>query len=340
MNYPHRRSLITLQWPAAGVLAAIVLTTMMASCSKREETAAPTATLPALQPQAAPAPVAPAAPALRSLANAVVIGASVSDGFDSVSSEVPPTAAAPGKAPGMLGDLGGGARRIRLNDVFGAMANADGTPIKGYGSSMFFMNASGIAESQLRSALADKPTLVIAIDYLFWHAYGAMPEDQRGRLLERGLARLDTILASEAAPVVVIADLPDMRHAIGKMLMASQVPSVESLKVLNDEINAWAKDKPNVVQVRLAGVVSAAMKSGPITFGGRDYTGPASRALLSWDGLHTSSAGLIALATEITIELKARKVIGQAPSIETNPEAILSRIKAYRQRRVAETGRP
>lgn len=260
-----------------------------------------------------------------------IIGASVSDGFGATDPSLPPLIAKSADQFSIMpANIGGGPARAKLADVLGAMLHEDGTPLPSFSSSLFFMNAKGIAEGQLQlvEKLDPKPRLIIAIDFLFWHAYGVLPDDKRPALLEDGLKRLDRL----GDATIVIADLPDMSHAIGKMLFKAQVPSKETLAILNERLNAWVKTKPNVIQVSLSQVVQVAMASGDITLGGKAFSGPASRALLGRDGLHATVNGLVALASEALLTLKARGVLAKDLSFASDPSIVLERIKAFRER--------
>jgi hypothetical protein len=222
------------------------------------------------------------------LTGAVVIGASVSAGAE---------VTLPGMPPQMFGG------DADLADVL-ALATNSPRPAS-FADMLFFMKAEDAAEKQLAAAKAKSPRFLFAVDYLFWHAYGApLSDDARRALFDKGLARL----ASFDCPVIV-ADIPDMSHAIGSMLMKGQVPSSAVLDELNAKLDAWAKDRNNVVLIRLRDTVRLAMASEPVSLGGRKFEGESSRGLLVANGLHTTAGGLIALALECLDQMKAKGVI-------------------------------
>lgn len=242
------------------------------------------------------------------LSTAVVIGASVSDGFG---------ATLPGDQPKGLLPQG-----VPLASTLGSIAHTHAAPAS-HSSSLFFMSPEQEADSQLAAAQAARPALVFAIDYLFWHAYGDMDDSARGASLQRGLDRLSTLQAP-----IVLADLPDMTHAVGIMLSPRQVPSPQTLEALNAKVRDWAVTRPNTVVVPLAGVVRSAMASGQVRVGGRDYQGQAARALLTRDGLHATLEGQIVVALEALSQAKAAGVIPANATWETDPASILARLSA------------
>jgi hypothetical protein len=317
--------------------------------------AAPGLALPVFgQPMPAQAPSAAVAPSLSAtaapegsaatltvtavrldLSRTIVIGASVSDGFGSQALvQVPnPEASrpdAPADAPKTISKL----KPVRLTEALTAVVGSDQPP-RHRASAMFFMNADSIAQRQIdaaaevsspkpaadKAAGADQPGLVIGIDYLFWHLYGVMPEAERLKTLEKGLSRLDSLKGP-----VVIGDLPDMRHAT-LMLRPSQVPTKETLAAANTRLAEWAKAKPNVAVVPLTELVLAVMNSKPVSMGGRDYTVEQARELMTSDGLHATGAGLIALAQECLVRLKARGLLTADSTWESDPAKALARIR-------------
>lgn len=250
----------------------------------------------------------PAAPATTplDLGAAVVIGASVSAGAE---------VTLPGLKPKMLqGDA-------TLAEVLAAIAHEGGPPV-GFADMMFFSRPDAIAEKQLNAALGKQPTMVFAIDYLFWHAYGApMTDDMRRATFDKGLARLDRFTCP-----IVIADLPDMSHAVGMMLMAPQVPPKPVQEELNRKLEAWAAERPRVVLVKLRDVVAAAMSNQPVRLGGQDLAGEQARSLLTANGLHTTADGSILLALECLQRMKERGILSPTTAWTTDAAAIKSRL--------------
>ena len=255
---------------------------------------------------------APAAKVPFDASRCVVIGASVSAGCE---------ASLPGFRPAGLRDLVG---HCNFAGVLGAVGS--GTPAKGDGDSLFFMSPASAAAEQLQMARASNPSILFAGDFLFWHAYGdRIDAAGRRERLRKGLAELATFTCP-----VVIGDIPDMSHTI--LISKAQFPGKEAIEAMNVEIGAWAAARPNVVVVPLFEIVGKAIREQPVTIGGRDYSGPDARALLTFSGLHVTPAGLIALAHECLGRLAERRLLPPNVAWDKEVEAITGRlVQAHRE---------
>src|SRR6185369_6728092 len=85
----------------------------------------------------------------------VVIGASASGGF-------------------VLSEPFGGATttKCKLNYYLDAALAAPHAPVKNLGTAMFFLNPDALGPQQVEAATNARPTLVVAVDFLFWFCYG------------------------------------------------------------------------------------------------------------------------------------------------------------------------
>lgn len=267
-----------------------------------------------VKPAAPPAMAIPAVGVsglpLATLDEAVVIGASVSDGFGTL--VTPP--AGPTGTPDR-------AVMVKLADVLAAIVGRD-EPLASSTSSFFFQRPRETAEEQLAFAKARSPKLVFAIDYLFWHAYGFMDELDRPKALERGIARLEQL----GDVPIVICDLPDMSHAVGLMLGTRQVPHKDTLAKLNARISEWAQGRKNVIVLPMTGVVADAMANKGLTLGGREYPAGQSRGLLTGDGLHATGDGEIAVGIEAMDRLIRAGVLHKDVPVERDPAAVKARL--------------
>lgn len=246
-----------------------------------------------------------------SLTEAVVVGASVSAGAE---------VALPGYPVQLM------PTDATLADVLWAMT--DSKPAADLASVFFFAGAERNAEAQLNKAKEKSPKVVVAIDFLFWHVYGAkkmkepLTDDERKQLFERGLKRLEGL----PCPVVV-GDLPDMSHAISPFaLQPEQVASKAVLEWANTRLADWAKDKKNVVVVPLKQTVAKAMAVEAVTLGGHVYEGAQARELLSPSGLHATLAGLTALAIECLDRMQAAGLIDKDASWERDPAKVKAKL--------------
>jgi hypothetical protein len=293
----------SIRWVRSSALAigAVAMCIATGACSKD---AAP-----------APAPAVQAAPTPLKLGECAVMGASVSAGCE---------CSLPGfRVAGLLEPHG----HATFSSVLGAVT--DGPSPMGEGDTMFFTNPDVIAQSQTDAAKAMNPKILFAVDFLFWHAYGD-GVDAAGRLkrLEDGLARLDSFTCP-----IVIGDLPDMSHTF--LISKSQFPGKEGLDKLNARLYEWASKHPKVVVVPLRDTVAKAIQSQSVSFGGRNFDGPAARTLLTPSGLHVTPDGLIALSHQSLNQLKEKGLIGNVVW-DTDVNAITQRLIDAKKARDAE----
>ena len=94
-------------------------------------------------------------------------------------------------------------------------------------SVLFFQDPFANGRAQVDAALAHRPTVVVALDFLFWFAYAdASPAERRARL-DAGLALLAPLPGT-----LLVGDLPDMRNANPRVLGPAAVPSPDELAAL------------------------------------------------------------------------------------------------------------
>ncbi|MEI7658167.1 MAG: hypothetical protein WCK33_08900 [Phycisphaerae bacterium] len=250
----------------------------------------------------------------------VVIGASVSAGCE---------ASLPGFRPAGLRDLVG---HCNFAGVLGAVGA--GTPAKGDGDSLFFMSPDSAAARQLAMARAASPSVLFAVDFLFWHAYGdRIDAAGRRERLRKGLAELATFTCP-----VVVGDIPDMSHTI--LISKAQFPGKEAIDAMNVEIRQWAAARPNVVLIPLFDIVGKAIREQPLSFGGRQFTGQEARALLTFSGLHVTPAGLIALSHDCLARLAERRLLPPNVAWDKDVEAITGRLVQAHQETVRRRRSP
>jgi hypothetical protein len=220
--------------------------------------------------------------------------------------------------------------RTSLADVAEAALRAEHERIADLGNTWLFVNTVSNARQMLESAREHEPTLVVALDFLFWFGYGELPsEEARLALLERGLDQLEDV----ACPLLV-GDFPDMRAALrgrspllgGPMLRPEQVPAPETLAKLNVRLAEWAAERPNVVLVPLSELVAKIHAGEKLevrgnAFGGKD----AVATLLQPDLLHPTLRGAVAVWI-----LAADRLVAARPEIPA--DAFLWNAEELRQR--------
>jgi hypothetical protein len=177
---------------------------------------------------------------------------------------------------------------------------------------LMFQDAENKGRVQVERTVKTGPDLVLAVDFLFWFAYGRVRgEEQPARLarLQQGLDLLSRI----ECPIVV-GDLPDMAGASVRMISPAQVPAPEILARCNECVRAWAKDRPRVLLFDLA-ALTAQMKDRGVGLplqGGEVATRPGS--LLQGDRLHANRLGMAYLGFRLQDALR-RKPGGDWPEL-------------------------
>lgn len=200
-------------------------------------------------------------------------------------------------------------------------------------SVFFFNNPVGKGTALADAAKAFGPTLVLAVDFLFWFGYGAVDvegkeiksEDARLRLLERGLALLEGF----GCPLVV-GDFPDASAAVGGILGAAQMPGVETLEGLNARLRGWAAGRTNVVVVPLADWMRRIQAREEVRIGALSFGADTTAGWLQADRLHPTIDGLVALAMLVNDRLVGRGFLDES-SVVRDPGVIGRRVAAVRR---------
>jgi hypothetical protein len=273
---------------------------------------APQAAIPAPDPRPIEAPPAavPAVATSAILERPVVIGASLSAGF------------------GLYHEVG---EVVTLADVVDAALAAPHGPVQGFGNGFFFQAPLERGHEQIERARSQDPTLVVALDFLFWFGYGMpLTEPERLALLERGLE----LLGAVECPLLV-GDFPDMRAALEsdfeilgqRMIYPAQVPAPATLALLNARLRAWAAERANVVVAPLAEFAALTNAGAELEFRGRTLAGGRA-AFLQRDLLHPNLAGACATAL-LALDALAQACAGGAldqRAVDWDFEALRERI--------------
>ena len=233
-------------------------------------------TLPTAQETAATS----AAGASGPLARVIVLGSDLSDGFG-------------------LEQKSEAGVRTTLADIAEAALLAEHAPVRGQTSARMAVNTAANGRQLVGNARDRNPTLIVALDFLFWYGHGAQGSDAaRMSLFEQGLAQLESF----PCPIVV-GDLPDLGAALGGQspvlggrpaLTREQLPSAKAREELNERLQAWAADRPNVVVVPLSTLYVDALAGREITVRGNRWPAGSKAVLLQPDWAHTTLRGSIA----------------------------------------------
>jgi len=200
-----------------------------------------------------------------------VVGASASAGFQ-------------------LGREVGG--HTNLADVLDAMIQTGGSQAVDAASSSLFMDPRRVGAGCVERALEAKPTLVLALDFLFWFTYGRIDsEAERLALLDEGLVLLDRFPCP-----ILLTEIPDMSASVGKMLSRRSVPSEETMKAANARIRSWAKKRKRAILVPMSSFLDRVRRGEEVRLG--EYVLPegSTRRVLQPDELHPTLQGLASLA--------------------------------------------
>lgn len=225
-------------------------------------------------------------PALKRIA---VIGASVSDGF-----------LLPNEVHAM----------VTLADVARASVKLNTQMPFRKSSMLFFRDPVEYGTRYAKAAQAHDPSLLIAIDFLFWFGYGfTVDEEDRLQGLERGLALLEPFECP-----VLIGDFPDMRVAAQKgvgihgapMISEWQVPQKETLEKLNARLLEWSGSRSNVHLVPMSSLLEKIRGDQSIEIRGNVWPEGSMTTLIDQDLLHTTLEGTISL-TLLALDVLARE---------------------------------
>lgn len=189
----------------------------------------------------------------------------------------------------------------------------------------FFSSPEAIAKRSVADAKAEKPTAVIAIDYLFWLGYGNGSPEKRSARVEAGLK----LLESFTCPVLV-GDLSDF-HGAGTnpmFLPKESIPPAESLAQMNKAIYAWARERKNVVVVPLAEMLRKVIVDEPITVGGVTFEKGSKARLMQSDNLHTTLEGTCALWCIAIEAWRAADPTIPAEAFLSNPTELAKKVEA------------
>jgi hypothetical protein len=188
-------------------------------------------------------------------------------------------------------------------------------------SSGLFLDTMTIAEIEIGVMRLRGVRVVVAVDFLFWFAYGDKPEAARDADLERGLQMLDQL----EVPMLV-GDLPDVHGASPKMISPRQIPDRARLDAFNARIAAWAKARPRVHLLPMAAWTDALKDGVPASI--ENVTIGPGDPLLQWDGLHPTARGQAVLVLLVLERLRAWLPGLEAGDVAADPAAVLARFRS------------
>jgi hypothetical protein len=157
---------------------------------------------------------------------------------------------------------------------------------------LHFLKPKETLEKLVTSTMEAKPSLVIALDALFWFCYGeGLTEPQRLARFEDGM----NLLASIQAPLL-LGDIPDASASVGKILGKNEMPTLETLAECNARLQRWAASRKNVRLFPVSELLAHAGKNLELRLPGITVPAGETARLLQQDSLHPSRHGLAILA--------------------------------------------
>ena len=232
----------------------------------------------------------------------VVTGASVTSGYGLTT-------------PPVKGDLG--AYPINMKHIMEGVITSDHDEVQLFGDLFFFKNCRKNAKEYIKKIKAYKPTLVVGVDFLFWFGHGTPPKDCNDIEAYR-MERIHFVLEllGQLEIPIVIGNLPNVRDAVGKMLMAKQVPTKETLKKMNERIHAWGKSHENVTVIDVYDLWDKAMQDKEIVLLKHTWPAGSQEKLLQQDMLHTTFEGTVAASLLVADATNTN-------CVETDPKKIM-----------------
>lgn len=165
----------------------------------------------------------------------------------------------------------------------------------------YFLAPFMTCHAQIERALRAKPTLVLALDSLFWHLYGTTgvdgalfeSEDDRIRSFIAALGEIDQLVQSGA--VVIVGDVPDLTSAPSTMLGPAMYPKSETIARANALLREWAKQRTRVRLLAVDALMAINRREEPVAFGGIVWDPKKDGPLMQKDRLHPTFDGTVAL---------------------------------------------
>jgi hypothetical protein len=151
---------------------------------------------------------------------------------------------------------------------------------------MLFKDPMGDTARQIQEASAFKPSIVIALDLMFWDVYGGSAPGWHRKALAGSIDRLEDLRAGGVW--IVVGDVPLITTASELMLPKDAIPSKADLDAANKEIATWAK-KDHVVLVPLAEWTSPLRTGANVKLPTGEMVEAAE--LMALDGLHANPLG-------------------------------------------------
>ncbi len=209
------------------------------------------------------------------LSRPVVIGASLSDGYDHKE-----------RLGGPKSDA------LALDLYLQQVVKLPTGKITNFSNRFCFVYPLGISHRQVADALGTKPSVIIAVDQLFWQLYGNFAStEQRLSTFKSALSKLDSITCP-----LVIGNIPDASRSINKMLARSQVPKIDTINKANMILETWAKKRKKTAIIDIATFMKLCVSNKEIKLKNITYPEGTTKNFLQTDMLHPTAPGVKAIS--------------------------------------------
>lgn len=194
---------------------------------------------------------------------------------------------------------------INLANVFESRLAVSHYNVSNLAAGNFFTMSTAERSEIVEKALTRRPTLVVALDFLFWFAHGAPPDDaSRRAAMDEGLRLLERF----SCPVI-LGDIPDVSAAVKQVPMLMLVlPRPATRAWANEHIRQWVSERNKTaltLLVPLADAVAVQMAGKRLCIGDCEYE---TTDLLQDDRLHPTKEGEVMLCRLIQQVLIDRKL--------------------------------
>ncbi len=221
--------------------------------------------------------------------------------------------------PPIKGDLG--AYPVNMKHIMEGIITAPHDDVEYFGELMFFLNPRAHAKKFVKEINDYEPTLLIAVDFLFWFGHGTPPQDVNVATYRMKKMHFALDLLDQLNCKIIVGNLPNIQSAIGKILSKRQVPTPELLVQLNERIEEWGRSKSNVTVIDANRLWDLVINDKEVTVFGSTWPAGSRDVLLQQDMLHLTLEGTVAAS------LLAAEAIA-VEGLETNPKIIMKRAAA------------
>jgi len=196
-----------------------------------------------------------------------------------------------------------------------------------FGDGAFFARPGEAAREQIDALLRENPTIIFAIDWLFWSVYGPLRSGDEDPVSER-LVRVDAALAELARlddrrVPIALGTVPRMRSAASlRIPVDAGATEPSELPAIDHAVRSWAAPRPWVHLVPLESVFEDVVVDG------------VEWPLLQEDDLHPTAEGLVHLAQRALATLSDAGVIDRR-SWELDVDAVRLRLAPAAERALA-----